>query len=61
MNSQKHTQNTSEQIADETDFAKDPLSDKIGDSLKEIYQDVINEPIPDEFLEILKRSDNKKS
>ncbi len=43
----------------ETDFAKKPLSDKIGSSLKRIYDDVVSEPIPDEFLALLEQADKK--
>lgn len=42
---------------EETDFAKEPLSDKIGDSLRQMYKEVVDEAIPDEFLDILKRAD----
>ena len=33
----------------------------IGVKLRQIFDDVVNEPVPDEFLEILKRADAKKS
>jgi len=40
-------------------FAKKPLSDKIGQDLKQLYDDVVNEDVPDEFLALLKQADNK--
>lgn len=43
----------------ETDFAKDPLSDKIGTSLRRMYDDVVNQPVPDEFLSLLIEADKK--
>lgn len=43
----------------EVDFTKDPLSDKIGSSLRRMYDDVVNEDIPDDFLSILKKADNQ--
>jgi hypothetical protein len=33
----------------------------IGVKLRQMFDDVVNEPIPDEFLDILRRADNKKS
>ena len=44
----------------EVDFAKDPLKDKIGSSLKRLYDDVVNEPVPDEFLSLLAQADSRK-
>lgn len=41
----------------ETDFAKDPLTDKIGNSLKRMYDDVVNQPVPDDFLNLLIEAD----
>jgi len=43
----------------EIDFAKNPLKDKIGSSLKRLYDDVVNEPVPDEFLSLLAKADEK--
>ena len=31
---------------------------RIGDQLRRIYDDVTNEPVPDEFLSLLERADN---
>lgn len=33
----------------------------IGVKLRQMFDDVVNEPVPDEFLEILRRADNKPS
>jgi len=41
----------------ETDFTRAPLKDKIGLSLKRMYDDVVNEPIPDDFLSLLAQAD----
>ena len=42
------------------DFMKDPLPEKIGKNLRQIYDDVLNEPVPDEFLNLLAQADAKK-
>lgn len=42
------------------DFADAPLKDKIGSSLKRLYDDVVNEDIPDDFLSLLSKADKKK-
>lgn len=31
---------------------------KIGDQLKRLYDDVTNEPVPDEFLKLLEQADS---
>jgi len=41
----------------EVDFAKSPLKDKVGVSLKRLYDDVVNEPVPDDFLNLLAEAD----
>jgi hypothetical protein len=33
----------------------------IGVKLRQIFEDVVNEPVPDEFLSILRRADNQGS
>jgi len=40
-----------------SNFAKKPLSDKIGQNLKQLYDDVVREDVPDEFLALLKKAD----
>ena len=55
--SRKHNEKPLD-VDEETDFAKEPLSGKIGDSLRKIYKDVVEEPVPDDFLAILKGLDN---
>lgn len=45
----------------ETNFAKDPLADKIGSSLRRMYDDVVNQPVPDEFLNLLIEADKKSN
>ena len=41
-------------------FTDEALKDKIGSSLKRIYDDVVNEPVPDDFLNLLKQASEKK-
>ena len=41
------------------DFAKEPLPEKIGKNLRQIYDDVLNEPVPDDFLNLLAQVDQK--
>jgi len=33
----------------------------IGDRLRELFDEVVNEPVPDEFLELLRRADERQS
>jgi urease accessory protein UreF len=33
----------------------------IGVKLRQLFNDVVNEPVPDEFLEILRRADEKSA
>lgn len=33
----------------------------IGVKLRDLFNEVVNEPVPDEFLEILRRADDKKT
>lgn len=40
-------------------FASQPLRDKIGTNLKKIYDDVVQEEIPEEFLSLLQQADTK--
>ena len=40
-------------------FAKTPLKDKIGSNLKQFYDDVVNEDIPDDFLALLAKADSQ--
>ena len=35
--------------------------DRIGEKLREVYSDVMNEPVPDRFLELLNKLDEKSS
>ena len=38
-------------------FDKDPLPDKIGTSLRSLYDEVLNEEVPDDFLNLLRKAD----
>lgn len=40
-------------------FDKEPLPDKIGTSLKSLYDEVLNEDVPDDFLNLLRKADEK--
>lgn len=42
-------------------FANKPLKDKIGGNLRQIYDDVVNEPVPDDFLALLAKADDDDS
>jgi len=33
----------------------------IGVKLRDLFNEVVNEPVPDEFLEILRRADDRKA
>ncbi len=33
----------------------------IGVKLRQMFDDVVNEPVPDEFLDILRKADEKKA
>lgn len=43
------------------DFSDDTLSEKIGKSLRSMYDDVASEPVPDAFLELLAEAESKQS
>lgn len=47
--------------ASDTEFADDPLKDKIGSSLRKMYDEVVNEPIPTDFLNLLASADKISS
>lgn len=40
-------------------FIKEDLPEKIGKNLRQIYDDVLNEPVPDDFLSLLLQADEK--
>ncbi len=42
------------------EFTKDPLKDKIGNNLRQLYDNVVNEPVPDDFLSLLEQADKGK-
>jgi len=42
------------------DFGDKALPDKIGNRLKKIYDDVLNEPVPDDFLSLLAQADKNQ-
>ena len=42
------------------EFSADPLSGKIGKMLRKSYQEVVDEGIPDDFMELLRTADKNK-
>jgi len=38
-------------------FDKEALPDKIGSSLRNLYDEVLNEDVPDDFLNLLRKAD----
>jgi len=40
-------------------FTDEKLPEKIGENLRQIYDDVLNEPVPDDFLTLLSQADTK--
>lgn len=45
---------------DAGDFDGKPLPDKIGNTLRRLYDDVLSEDVPDDFLNLLKKADENK-
>lgn len=60
MNQEKN-QKSGDKRASVTEFSDDPLKDKIGSSLRRMYDDVVNEPIPNDFLSLLEKADKTSS
>lgn len=42
-------------------FDKTPLPDKIGTSLRSMYDEVLEEDVPDDFLNLLRKADENSS
>ena len=42
-------------------FDKEPLPDKIGSSLRQLYDEVLGEEVPDDFLNLLRKADSQGS
>ena len=42
-------------------FDDEALTEKIGKNLKQMYEDVLSEPVPDDFLALLRQADDKQS
>jgi len=40
-------------INDQETGVKSGIQEKLGQKLKEVYADVVNEPVPDRFLDLL--------
>lgn len=43
------------------EFDREDLPEKIGSSLRQMYDDVLSEPVPNEFLSLLQQADSKKA
>jgi len=39
-------------------FTQEDLPEKIGKNLRQIYDDVLKEPVPDDFLSLLSQADS---
>lgn len=44
---------------DGDNYAKEDLPEKIGKNLRQIYDDVLGEPVPEEFLSLLTQIDGE--
>lgn len=45
----------------DTTAVKPEMQGRLGDKLKEVYADVLSEPVPDRFLDLLAQLDAKSS
>jgi len=59
--SREKDQEAKEKQSSVTEFSDDPLKDKIGSSLRQMYDDVVNEPVPSDFLNLLAKADKSSS
>ncbi len=55
------TDNQGKSQRNKTDFGAKPLPDKIGSSLRKLYDEVLSEDVPDDFLNLLRKADKKSS
>lgn len=55
----KNTPKTSNRNDAGDNFTDEDLPEKIGKNLRQIYDDVLNEPVPDDFLSLLSQADSK--
>lgn len=46
-------------IEKKASFDKDALPDKIGNSLKSLYDSVLSEDVPDDFMNLLREADKQ--
>jgi len=49
--------NSRENLRAQDSFDKEALPEKIGKNLRQIYDDVLAEPVPDDFLSLLTKAD----
>lgn len=56
----KPSSDLGEQRNQKQSYKAQPLSDKIGSNLKKLYDDVLDEDIPDDFLALLAKADEQK-
>ena len=45
----------------QSDFLDDSFSEKIGSHLRDMYEDLVNEPVPDDFLKLLSDADDAET
>lgn len=55
----KHNSNILNRNDSGDDFTEEDLPEKIGQNLRQIYDDILNEPVPDDFLSLLSQADSK--
>jgi hypothetical protein len=54
----KPSSDAPEKKSGESRFDSEALPDKIGTSLRSLYDEVLNEDVPDDFLNLLKKADD---
>lgn len=59
MMTNSNRSNTSSRSDAGDNFTAEDLPEKIGKNLRQIYDDVLNEPVPNDFLSLLTQADSK--
>ena len=55
----KHASNMPKRSDAGDNFTDENLPEKIGKNLRQIYDDVLNEPVPDDFISLLSQAEKK--
>lgn len=55
------SRNQSKDSARDARYDDQDLPDKIGSSLKSLYNEVLNEDVPEDFLALLKKADDEQA